>query len=63
MASSCYVCKKTSVVGNTVSQSNIKTKRRWKPNLQRFKTKIAGRVMTINVCTKCIKAHKVSKVI
>ena len=63
MPALCTVCGKQRRVANNVSHSNIKTKRRWKPNLQRFKTKIAGRVMTINVCTKCIKAHKVSKVI
>ncbi|MBI4864775.1 MAG: 50S ribosomal protein L28 [Candidatus Riflebacteria bacterium] len=62
MATSCYVCHKTSSVGMAVSHSHIRTKRRWRPNLQNFKTKIAGRVMTIRVCTKCIKAGKVLKV-
>lgn len=62
MAASCFVCKKSSVVGNTRSHSNIKTKRRWKPNLQNFKTSVHGKVMTVRVCAKCIKAGKLQKV-
>jgi large subunit ribosomal protein L28 len=46
-----------------VSHSNIRTKRRWKPNLQNVKTSIHGRIMHIRVCTKCIKAGKVQKVL
>lgn len=62
MASSCFICAKTSGVGMNVSHSHIRTKRRWKPNLQNFKTSIGGTVKTIRVCTKCIKAGKVMKV-
>ena len=62
MAASCFVCKKASGVGMSVSHSHIRTKRRWKPNLQNFKTKIAGQVKTVRVCTKCIKAGKLMKV-
>lgn len=62
MASSCFVCKKTSGTGMNVSHSHIRTKRRWKPNLQSFKTSLKGTVQTIRVCTKCIKAGKVQKV-
>lgn len=62
MASSCFVCAKTTGVGMSVSHSHIRTKRRWKPNLQNFKTSLGGTVKTIRVCTKCIKAGKVRKV-
>lgn len=62
MASSCFVCAKSSGVGMSVSHSHVRTKRRWKPNLQNFKTSIGGTVKTVSVCTKCIKAGKVRKV-
>lgn len=62
MATSCYICEKSSVVGNTVSHSNIKTKRRWHPNLQNVRASIGGSTRHVKVCTKCIKAGKVQKV-
>lgn len=61
MASSCYVCKKASGVGMSVSHSHRRTKRRWNPNLQNFKTRVAGRPLRVLVCTKCIKAGKLAK--
>jgi len=39
------------------------TKRKFRPNLHRVKALIAGTTKTIWVCTKCIKADKVKKVI
>ncbi len=61
MAARCEICDKGPLVGNNVSHANNKTKRRSMPNLQRVKTKIAGRVLHMRVCTRCLKAGKVVK--
>ena len=59
MARECYVCGKATHVGNTVSHSNRKTKRRFLPNLQPVRTQIGNAIKRISVCTKCLKANKV----
>lgn len=48
--------------GNNVSHAHNKTKRRWKPNLQRAKIMHEGSVRSMRVCTSCLKAGKVQKV-
>ncbi|MBU4123884.1 MAG: 50S ribosomal protein L28, partial [Nanoarchaeota archaeon] len=40
-----------------------KTKRRFLPNLQRVRALVNGKPKRIRVCTKCLKAGKVLKVI
>ncbi|MBI3890005.1 MAG: 50S ribosomal protein L28 [Candidatus Wallbacteria bacterium] len=62
MATSCHICNKSPVVGNAVSHSNRKSKRRWLPNLQSVRASIRGSTRTVKVCTKCIKAFKIQKV-
>jgi large subunit ribosomal protein L28 len=61
MAQRCYICDKGPLVGNNVSHANNKTKRRSIPNLQRVKANLAGTVTHIRVCTRCLKAGKVTK--
>ncbi|MBU0572980.1 MAG: 50S ribosomal protein L28 [Candidatus Margulisiibacteriota bacterium] len=61
MSRQCFICKKKPSSGNKVSHSNIKTKRRWKPNLQSIRIVINGKVKRESVCTKCIKAGKIQK--
>jgi large subunit ribosomal protein L28 len=39
-----------------------KTLRRFLPNLQRVKIALNGTIKRVNVCTKCLKAEKVTKV-
>lgn len=59
----CVICGKKPITGNNVSHSHLKTRRNWKPNIQKIKANIDGRIMKINVCTQCLKTGKVSKVI
>jgi large subunit ribosomal protein L28 len=59
----CAVCGKAQVTGCNVSHSHVRTKRTWKPNLQKVKTLWKGKVQTITVCTKCLKARKVQRVV
>jgi len=61
MARICNVCGKGPSVGNNVSHANNKTKRRWKPNLQRVRANLQGTVRRILVCTRCLRSNKVLK--
>jgi len=63
MSNVCAVCGKHPVSGNNVSHSNKKTKRVFKPNIIKAKVELNGKVQKLNVCTKCLKAGKVKKVI
>ena len=62
MARVCELCGKRPGVGNNVSHANNKTRRRWKPNLQRVRATMEGTVRRILVCTRCIRSGKVVKV-
>jgi large subunit ribosomal protein L28 len=62
MANICNMCGKGRLVGNTVSHSNIKTKRVQRPNLQRVKALVDGAPRRIRVCTRCLRSGKVTKV-
>jgi large subunit ribosomal protein L28 len=49
--------------GNSVSHANNATRRTWNPNLQRVRALVEGQVKNIDVCTKCLKAGKVTKAV
>ncbi|MCL5043769.1 MAG: 50S ribosomal protein L28 [Deltaproteobacteria bacterium] len=57
----CAICGKKPSVGNNVSHANNRTKRRWLPNLQRVRAKVAGSVKRLTVCTRCIRSGRVRK--
>ena len=62
MGKQCEICGKKAQVGNLVSHSNIKTKRRFNPNLQRVRHQDAdGTVRTLDVCTRCLRSGVVRK--
>jgi len=64
MAWKCDVCGKGTTTGNSVSHSNTKTRRTWKPNLQSVKIlDDNGLKKRIKVCAKCLKAGKVKRAI
>jgi large subunit ribosomal protein L28 len=63
MAKICAVCCKSKATGFQVSHSNIKTKRRWRPNIQRIKILLNGSPRRVNVCTRCIKAGKIERAV
>jgi large subunit ribosomal protein L28 len=62
MAQVCKLCGKRPGVGNNVSHANNKTRRRFKPNLKRVRTRLEGMVQRVKVCTRCIRSGKVTKV-
>ena len=59
----CEVCGKTMQTGMKVSHSHIRTKRKWKPNLQRVRVVVGGTPQRINVCTRCLRSGKVQRAI
>ena len=63
MANLCEVCGKGERSGCNVSHSHLKTKRTWKPNIQRVKASVDGAVKKINVCTRCMRSGKVTRAI
>lgn len=61
MANYCEICGKHTATGFNVSHSHLKTKRTWKPNIQRVRVKTDGQVKRMNVCTRCLRSHKVDR--
>ncbi len=61
MAFQCDICGKRPLVGNNVSHANNRTKKRNYPNLQKIRASVNGKVERLRVCTRCIKAGKVTK--
>lgn len=61
MARACDICGKARSVGNNVSHANNRSKRTWRPNLQRVHATINGTVRFILACTRCIRSGKVIK--
>ena len=65
MANICAICDKRPQVANLVSNANNRTKRWVYPNVHVMRFKIKGQ-RSINraaVCTKCVKAGKIEKVV
>ncbi|MDI6731027.1 MAG: 50S ribosomal protein L28 [Candidatus Margulisbacteria bacterium] len=63
MSRKCVICDKKSVIGNSVSHSNRKTKRKFNANLQKINIILGGKARKEYVCTKCLKAGKVRKAV
>jgi large subunit ribosomal protein L28 len=61
MAKVCAVCGKKPSFGHSRSHSMVATKRRFEPNLQRVRVLLGGRATRAYVCTRCLKAGKVTK--
>ena len=75
MSRRCEICGKGPHTGNTYTHRGLpkrtggigikvtgKTKRVFRPNLQRVKVKIKGTVKHIRICAKCLRSGKVTKV-
>jgi large subunit ribosomal protein L28 len=57
----CHSCGKGPSFGNSRSHSMVATKRRFDPNLQKVRALVGGAPKRIYVCTRCLKAGKVTK--
>jgi large subunit ribosomal protein L28 len=55
----CDICGKTPSFGNNVSHSMVRTKRQWKPNIQKVTILKDGKPQKIKVCARCLRTlHK-----
>jgi large subunit ribosomal protein L28 len=63
MASVCDVCGRRPGFGMKVSHSHRRSNRRWNPNIQRVRATVNGSTQSLNVCTKCLKAGKVTRAV
>ena len=61
MAAVCDICGKRPLFGKTVSFSHKRGNRRWDPNIQRVRALVKGAPRRLNVCTKCLKAGRVTR--
>jgi len=61
MASVCSICGKGRQVGYNISHAHNKTKKVWKPNIQKVRAVKDGTVQKIYVCTRCIRSGFVQK--
>jgi large subunit ribosomal protein L28 len=63
MAAKCDICGKKPSTGHNVSHSVRRTKRRWVPNLHSMRIAVGGGRKRVKVCSSCLKANKVTKVV
>ena len=63
MSRVCAICGKKPSAGNSRSHSMVATKRRFNPNLQRVRLVLDGKPTRDYVCTRCLKAGKVTKAV
>ena len=62
MAKECYVTGKRTVSGNNVSHSLHRTKRTFKPNLQKVRIEEDGKIKRVYVSAKALKSGKLNRV-
>ena len=63
MAQRCDICGKGPSVGHRISHAHNLTKRRWLPNLVSIRALVKGAPTRVRVCTRCLKAGKVTKLV
>lgn len=63
MANRCELCGKGPRSGHNVSHANNRTKRTFQPNIQRARALVDGRTRRLRVCTSCLQAGRVRKVV
>jgi large subunit ribosomal protein L28 len=51
----CEMCGKTPSFGHSVSHSNVRTKRQWKPNIQKVTVYQDGKPQRMKLCTRCLR--------
>ncbi|MCL4131542.1 UNVERIFIED_CONTAM: hypothetical protein GTU68_036927 [Idotea baltica] len=61
MARVCDYCGKGTAVGGIIARRGLRTKRTFKPNIQRVRAVVDGKVTRVKVCTRCMKSGKIKK--
>lgn len=63
MAKFCEVCGKGKISGNSITHSDRKIRRTWKPNVRRINVLENGTSTKKFVCTRCMRSNKVQRAI
>ncbi|MBW2476678.1 MAG: 50S ribosomal protein L28 [Deltaproteobacteria bacterium] len=63
MANVCDICGKKPMTGCNVSHAHNKTKKVFKPNLQKVRALQNGTIRSVKVCTRCIRSGAIKKAI
>lgn len=63
MARRCDICGKGPAVGHRISHAHNLTRRRWLPNLGSMRALVNGSPRRVKVCTRCLKAGRVTKLV
>jgi large subunit ribosomal protein L28 len=59
----CEICGKSIQIGNSVSHSNKKTRKIWRPNVKLVRVLENKRPVKKYVCTRCIRSGKIQKAV
>ncbi len=59
----CEICGKSVQFGNSVSHSNKKTKKIWRPNIKKIRVLENKRPVRKYVCTSCIRSGNIQKAV
>jgi large subunit ribosomal protein L28 len=51
------------LVGNQISHAHNVSKRRWRPNLQVVRARLATGTRRLKVCTRCLRSGRVQKAV
>ncbi len=61
MSKVCEICGKAPQAGRSVSHSHRVSNRTFRPNIQKVTVLDGGHTVKKNVCTRCLKAGKVTR--
>jgi len=61
MSYQCDCCGMGPLFGHSISHAHNVTNRKFMPNLHRVRIREGSRVRTVRVCSRCLKAGKVTK--
>jgi len=51
----CDMCGKIPTFGHNVSHSKVRTRRRWKANIQKVTMVVDGKPERLSLCTRCLR--------
>jgi large subunit ribosomal protein L28 len=54
----CDICGKAPAFGRTVSHSMVRTRRQWRPNIQKVLIYENGVAKRLNMCTRCMRTAR-----
>lgn len=61
MSQVCDFCGKHAVAGRSISHSQRKVNRTFKPNIQRVTVVVDGQRKKMNVCSRCLKKGNIAR--